>query len=164
VIVLGLDPSTVATGWGIVDGDSRSARAVSFGVIRPPARAPLNQRLLVIHERVTELLASVRPRVLVIESEFIAKNARTAFALGQVRGVVLLAAAQHEVPFEEYSPMEIKRAAVGYGAADKSQVIVMMARILGIDGEIKEDAADALATAWCHLCRVARPGFAQVGR
>jgi crossover junction endodeoxyribonuclease RuvC len=159
VVVLGVDPSTVATGWGVVDGDSRSARAVSFGVIRASTRAPLDQRLRVIHERIVEIIADVRPRILVIESPFFAKNARTAFALGQVRGVVLLAAAQHEVPFTEYAAMEIKRSAVGYGAADKSQVVMMMSRILGVHEPLPEDAADALAAAWCHVCRDVRPAL-----
>jgi crossover junction endodeoxyribonuclease RuvC len=158
VLVLGVDPSTVATGWGILDGDSRSARAVDHGVIRPSTRLPLERRLAVIHEELAVLLArEPRPDVLVLESAFVARNAKTALALGQVRGIVLLAGVHAEVPCVEYSATEIKRAAVGYGAAGKEQVALMIARILGLREPPPSDAADALGAAWCHLSRATRP-------
>jgi crossover junction endodeoxyribonuclease RuvC len=158
VLVLGVDPSTVATGWGIVDGDSRAARAVDFGVIRPSTRLPLCDRLATIHEELRAVLArEPRPAVCVLESAFVARNAKTALALGQVRGVILLATVQAEIPFVEYSATEIKRAAVGYGTAGKEQVAVMIARILGLGETPPSDAADALGAAWCHLNRAARP-------
>jgi crossover junction endodeoxyribonuclease RuvC len=149
MVVLGVDPSTVATGWGILDGDSRAARAVEYSVIRPATRLPLEQRLHVIHTELAGVIERLRP------DDY--RNAKTAIALGQVRGVVLLAATQREIAFEEYSAMEIKRSAVGYGAAGKDQVAHMMARILGLRETPASDAADALATAWCHLSRAARP-------
>lgn len=158
MLVLGVDPSTVATGWGIVDGDSRSARAVDFGVIRPSSRLPLCERLAVIHEQLHAVLTrEPRPAICVLESAFVARNAKTALALGQVRGVVLLATVQADVPFAEYSATEIKRAAVGYGTAGKEQVALMIARILGLGEAPPSDAADALGAAWCHLSRAARP-------
>jgi len=157
VIVLGVDPSTVATGWGLLDGDSRRARAVEWDVIRPPGRLPLARRLEVIHSELARVIDRLRPETLAIESPFHHRNAKTALALGEVRGVVLLAATQRDVSFEEYSAMEIKRSAVGYGAAGKDQVAHMVARILGLSEPPPSDAADALATAWCHLSRAARP-------
>jgi crossover junction endodeoxyribonuclease RuvC len=164
VIVLGVDPSTVATGWGILDGDSRRARAVEYDVLRPSPRLSRARRLRAIHAGLAEIIDRLRPDVLAIESPFHHRNAKTALALGEVRGVVLLAATQRDVAFEEYSAMEIKRSAVGYGAAEKEQVAHMMARILGLPETPAPDAADALATAWCHLLRAARPAVSAVAR
>ena len=163
MIVLGVDPSTVATGWGILDGDSRGARAVAYDTIRPSRRLELNERLHIIHESLAGVIAQYDPAMLVIESAFLHRNVKTAFALGQVRGVVLLAGTQQGVPFREYSPPEIKRAACGYGAAQKDQVATMMARILGLSEVPGDDAADALATAWCHLNRSVRPAAMREG-
>jgi crossover junction endodeoxyribonuclease RuvC len=160
VIVLGVDPSTVSTGWAVLDGDVRRARAVAYDVVRPGTRRPIAERLHVIHEQLADVIARYDPAVLAIESVFLHRNPQTAFALGQVRGVVLLAAAQQGVPFEEYSAPEIKRAACGYGAAQKEQVAAMVARILGLVEVPEHDAADALATAWCHLNRASRPTLA----
>jgi len=157
VVCLGVDPSTVATGWGILDGNSRQARAVDWGVLKVSSRKRLSERLLVIHSGIVDVLRRLPVDVVVLESAFLARNVKTAFALGQVRGVVLLAAEQEGVPVSEYSAMEIKRAAVGYGAADKEQVAHMMTRILGLTERPGPDEADALATAWCHLTRAARP-------
>ncbi|MBZ0269137.1 crossover junction endodeoxyribonuclease RuvC [bacterium] len=157
MIVLGVDPSTVATGWGILDGNSRSARAVDFGTLRAPSRKPLDERLHLIYTGLVEVLAAAPIQHVALESPFLARNVKTAFALGQVRGVILLAVRQAGLPVCEYAPLEIKRAAVGYGAADKDQVAHMMTRILGLQEAPDHDAADALATAWCHLARTARP-------
>jgi crossover junction endodeoxyribonuclease RuvC len=157
VIVLGVDPSSVATGWAILAGDSRRARAVDFGVLRPATRLELPKRLAHIHDGLVEIVTAHRPEILVIESAFLHRNVKTAFALGQVRGVVLLVAVRAGIPIAEYTAPEIKRAAVGYGAADKKQVVTMMTRILGLTREPSDDEADALATAWCHVTRNVRP-------
>ncbi|HMB70636.1 MAG TPA: crossover junction endodeoxyribonuclease RuvC [bacterium] len=155
---MGVDPSSVATGWAVLDGDSRKARVVSSDTIRPSSRLKLSERLHVIHEHLANAIAQHDPAVMVIESAFLHRNVKTAFALGQVRGVVLLAAVQQGVAQEEYSAPEIKRAACGYGAAGKDQVATMMARILGLAEVPGDDEADAMATAWCHLNHAARPG------
>ena len=157
MIVLGVDPSTVATGWGILDGDSRGARALSYGVLRPSTRLSLPERLSRIYTGMLEIIDEAEPSILAIESAFLHRNVKTALALGQVRGVILLAATQRDVPFTEYSALEIKRSAVGYGAAKKDQVVRMMKSMLGLAALPQEDEADALATAWCHLTRAARP-------
>jgi crossover junction endodeoxyribonuclease RuvC len=121
------------------------------------------ERLRVIHDGILDVLRRLPVEVVVLESAFLHRNARTALALGEVRGVVLLACARVELPVREYAAAEIKRAAVGYGAADKEQVGRMMSRILGLTDLDEPDAADALAAAWCHLSRAARPVIAGVG-
>ncbi len=153
MIVLGVDPSTVATGWGILEGDKRRSRVVDYGVLRPPTRDPLSDRLRAIHDGLGEICERHLPDVLVIESTFLHRNVKTALALGQARGVILLAAAQRRIEIVEYSALEIKRAAVGYGAAAKEQVAHMMTRVLALPRPPAADEADALAAAWCHLSR-----------
>ena len=155
--VLGIDPSSVATGWGILEGDSRRAEVIDFGVIRPPSRRPLPERLAIIHDGLEEIVRGHRPEALAIESAFLHRNPKTTFVLGQVRGVVLLAAVRQGMTITEYSPPEIKRAVVGYGAAGKERVIFMMRRILGLSRDPTDDEADALAAAWCYLNRTTRP-------
>lgn len=157
MIVLGVDPSSVATGWGVLDGNSRSARSLAHGAIRPPPNLSFAERLRYLHKELAAVLESYDPESFVIESTFLHRNVRTALVLGQVRGVLLLAAAFHEVPVFEYSASEIKRAAVGNGSADKSQVANMMARILGLAAMPTHDETDALAAAWCHLVRSSVP-------
>ncbi|MFN8176665.1 MAG: crossover junction endodeoxyribonuclease RuvC [bacterium] len=155
--VLGVDPSTVATGWGILDGDARHARCVEHGVLRCSSRSPISERLRLIHGGLEEILERFPLDVVVLESAFLHRNVRTALALGEVRGVVLLAAARARLPLAEYSATEVKRAAVGYGAAEKEQVARMMGRLLNVTEPLAADAADALAVAWCHLSRAGRP-------
>jgi crossover junction endodeoxyribonuclease RuvC len=164
VIILGVDPSTVATGWGVLEGSSRSARAVDSGVIRTSEDAPWEDRLRALHEGVLEVIHRHGPDLLVVESTFLSKNARTALLLGQVRGVVLLAASLGGVGVREYSASEIKRAAVGNGAAQKGQVAHMMTRLLGLAGAPSHDEADALAAAWCHLVRASIPAAIRSAR
>lgn len=151
MLILGVDPGSSATGFGLIASDARISRAVDYGALRPPAGAALATRLLAIHDGLMELLQRHRPDCAAVESLFHAKNARSALALGHVRGVVLLTLAQCQVPAHEYSPMEIKKALVGYGRAEKEQVQYMVARLLGLRSAPRPlDAADALAVALCH--------------
>lgn len=154
---LGVDPSTAATGWGILEGNARRARSLGSGVIRPGEKFRWESKLLAIHSGILEVIDSSVPDLLVIESTFLHRNVRTALLLGQVRGVILLAAAQRELPVHEYSVSEIKRAAVGSGAAEKAQVTHMITRILGLTAPPTHDEADALAAAWCHFVRASIP-------
>ncbi len=152
MIVLGIDPGTAALGYGIVESRGGRLRAVDSGclVTRPDAALP--QRLLLIHALLDELIALHRPDLVAVERLFFSKNAQTAFAVGQARGVVLLAAAQAEVPVREATPNEVKVAVTGYGAADKEQVGRMVAVCLGLDAAPRpDDTADALAIAICHF-------------
>jgi crossover junction endodeoxyribonuclease RuvC len=150
VIVLGIDPGTAAMGYGVVERTNSHVRAIDFGCITTSADASLPDRLLVLHEHLVELLETHRPDVVAVERLFFSRNAQTAFAVGQARGVVLLAAAQADVPVREATPNEVKVAVTGYGAADKEQVGRMVAVILQLpEVPHPDDTADALAIAIC---------------
>jgi crossover junction endodeoxyribonuclease RuvC len=148
VIVLGIDPGTAALGYGIVESTRGRVREVDHGCLETSPDTSLPERLLAIHALVDELLASHQPVVLAVERLFFSKNVQTAFGVGQARGVVLLAAAQHGVPVREATPNEVKSAIAGYGAADKEQVQRMVQMVLGMAERPRpDDAADALAIA-----------------
>ncbi len=148
VIVLGIDPGTAALGYGIVESTAGRVREVDHGCLETSPDVSLPERLLAIHALVDELLASHQPSLLAVERLFFSKNVQTAFGVGQARGVVLLAAAQHGVPVREATPNEVKSAIAGYGAADKEQVQRMVQMVLGMAERPRpDDAADALAIA-----------------
>ncbi len=149
MIVLGIDPGTAALGYGVVERNG-GLRAVDYGCVTTTADLPLPERLRIIHDHVAELLETHRPDVVAVERLFFSRNAQTAFAVGQARGVVLLAAAQAGVPVREATPSEVKVAVTGYGAADKEQVGRMVAVILQL-AEVPhpDDTADALAIGIC---------------
>ena len=148
MIVLGIDPGTAALGYGIIESSKGQLHELDHGCLVTSPDTSLPERLLAIHATVDELLAVHAPRLLAIERLFFSRNAQTAFAVGQARGVVLLAAAQHRVPVVEATPNEDKSAVAGYGAADKAQVQRMVQLVLGM-AELPrpDDAADALAIA-----------------
>ncbi len=148
MIVLGIDPGTAALGYGIVERSGGRLREVDHGCLTTSADLGLPERLLAIHTLVDDLLALHQPDVIAVERLFFSKNVQTAFAVGQARGVVLLAAAQHGTPVREATPSEVKSAITGYGAAEKDQVARMVQLVLGM-GELPrpDDAADALAIA-----------------
>jgi len=149
VIVLGIDPGTATTGYGVVQGDGLgSVSLVECGVIRTRARDPLASRLHEIYEGVAELLSRHRPDALSVEDVFYAKNVRTTVVLGHARGVVLLAGQQAGVDIHELPPAEIKKAVVGKGAATKEQVQFMVTRLLRLKSAPQpSDAADGVAAA-----------------
>ena len=150
--VLGVDPALAgATGYGIIEFVGSTPRLVRFGSFKLPARATLAARLYEIHSLIAQLVAEFTPDAVAVESVFAALNIRTALRLAEVRGVVLLAAAQASIPAHSYSPREVKSSVAGYGAASKQQMQQMVSSALGLT-EIPEpaDAADALAVALCH--------------
>ena len=153
MIVIGVDPGTQVTGYGVVNGaGGGSASLVECGVIRTQARDPLPSRLREIHSGITELLQRHRADVLSIEDVFYARNVRTTVTLGHARGVILLAAEQHGVRVHEMAPAEIKKAVVGSGAATKEQVQFMITRLLHLKSAPKpSDAADGVAAALGYL-------------
>jgi crossover junction endodeoxyribonuclease RuvC len=154
MIVLGIDPGTASTGYGVVRNQRTRFQALRAGVIETPAGTPLERRLTDIHEQVGELLDRYEAEAVAVEELFFGANVRTAFAVGQGRGVVLLAAGQRGVPTASYTPQQIKAAVCGHGRADKEQVGRMVARLLGLcDVPRPDHAADALAVAVCHLNR-----------
>ncbi|MDD3581490.1 MAG: crossover junction endodeoxyribonuclease RuvC [Desulfobacca sp.] len=150
LIVLGVDPGSRVTGYGLVGEQQEILHHLDSGQINLPARLPQSQRLLRIYQRLTELLGMQPPGALAVEEVFLARNVQSALKLGQVRGVVLLAAAQAGVPVFEYSPLVLKKAVVGYGQASKDQVKMMVEQLLG-QTVTNHNAADALALSICHL-------------
>jgi crossover junction endodeoxyribonuclease RuvC len=154
MIVLGIDPGTASTGYGVVQSVGASLRALEDGVIVTRPGIPLERRLADIHARVGELLDAHAPDAMAIEQLYFGANARTAFAVGQARGVVLLAAGQRGVPSRSYTPQQVKGAVCGNGRAGKDQVSRMVARLLGLAAPPAPDhAADALAVAICDVNR-----------
>ena len=164
MLVLGIDPGTATTGYGVVRGDgSGLATLVECGVIRTRARDPLPMRLHEIHDGVSELIRRHQPDAMSVEDIFYAKNVRTTVVLGHARGVVLLAGAQAGVAVNEFPPSEIKKAVAGTGAATKEQVQFMLTRLLRLKAvPTPSDAADGVAAALAYLmgARVPRLGAA----
>jgi crossover junction endodeoxyribonuclease RuvC len=154
MIVLGLDPGTADTGYGVVESAGSRLRALSSGVIKTRPGTPLEQRLADIHDTVGDLLDRHQPDAVAVEELYFGANVRTAFAVGQARGVMLLAAGQRVTPTRSYTPQQVKAAVCGHGRAGKDQVATMVARLLGLgDPGLSEHAADALAVAVCDLNR-----------
>jgi crossover junction endodeoxyribonuclease RuvC len=152
VRVLGIDPGSETTGWGVVEGDGRKYRAVDFGTVKASPRERFAARLLKISDGVEELLTRFRPDVCAVEEAFFAVNVKTALKLGQVRGVILVAAERAGVEIAEYAPRLVKQTVVGYGAAEKQQVQEMVRVLLSLKQTPQpHDAADALALAICHF-------------
>lgn len=150
LVTLGIDPGTAILGFGVIRGDT-DPQLIDVGVIETDSKAPMPDRLVILHAETARLIERYTPDVMAIEQLFFARNVTTAIAVGQARGVVLLAAAQAGIPVAEYSPSEVKFAVVGYGKADKRQMQEMVKLILNLP-EIPhpDDAADALAIALCH--------------
>ena len=156
--IFGIDPGSDRTGYGCVETDLSRHRMILSGAISTPAPAAFPEKLLLIHARLTALLAECRPDCVAIENLFHAANVRSALKLGHARGVAMLAAVEAGLPVVEYTPAEIKRAVVGYGRAEKHQVQQMVKLILGLsEPPSPHDAADALAVAICHA-HSAAPG------
>ena len=151
MLVLGIDPGTAITGYGLVT-QADDLTLVDSGAITTPANTPLEQRLLTIHSELSALIALHRPDAVAVEEIFFSKNVRTAMSVGHARGVVLLAAAQAGVSLYNYKPNEVKLAVAGYGGADKKQMQEMVRLLLGMETTLSpDDVADAVAVAICHL-------------
>ncbi len=152
--ILGIDPGTAMLGYGIVERTGPRLRAIDYGVVSTPADLTLPERLEAIHIALTDLIELHQPDIMGVERLFFTKNVQTAFAVGQARGVILLAAAQHDLEVREATPNEVKVATAGHGSADKDQVQRMVQALLALP-EIPEpdDAADALAIAICVAAR-----------
>ena len=153
MIVLGIDPGTAVTGYGVVQGNGAAVpKLVECGVIRTRSRAALASRLREIHDGIVELISRHQPDVMAVEDVFYAKNVRTTVVLGHARGVILLAGEQHGVRIEELPPASIKKAIVGSGSATKEQVQFMLTRLLRLkSAPHPTDAADGVAAALASL-------------
>jgi crossover junction endodeoxyribonuclease RuvC len=151
MIILGVDPGSLRTGYGAIETDGRRHRLVEKGVLVSPARLPLSERLRHIHAGMSALIARLQPGALAVEDVFHAVNTRTALVLGHVRGVILLAGAEAGVPIHEFPPATVKVQVTGFGRAEKTQVALMVAQLLDMPGKAQPgDASDALAVAVCQ--------------
>ena len=150
--VIGIDPGTGILGFGVVDFSHHGQpQVVDVGVIATPAHTKLKARLLDIYDSLNEIIDATHPDVMSIEKLFFARNITTAISVAEARGVVILVAAQHDLPVFEYTPLQIKQTLTGYGRADKKQVQQMVKLHLHMDEVVKpDDAADALAAAITH--------------
>ncbi len=148
--VLGIDPGSVKCGYGVISADRGKTAYITSGTIAPVPTKPLHERLRHVHEGLVEVIRSARPDVVVVEKIFYAKSVRAAMSLGYARGMALLAAASEGLPLHECSPLEVKKAVVGYGKAEKDQVQKMVRLILGLTVPLTPDSADALALALCY--------------
>jgi len=151
VRILGVDTSLRSSGVAVVEVSGQKMQALAYGRIHNKAALSHSGCLAAIHKEIDKLIAEFEPAEAAIEGAFFAKNAKTAMILGQARGVVLAACALRNLPVYEYSPRSIKQAVVGSGAASKEQVARMVMRLLGLSELPQDDAADALASAICHI-------------
>ncbi len=151
MIVLGIDPGVATIGFGVIRAERQKSTLIQYGVITTPPGIPLSNRLLQISNDMEELIRTFHPDEMAVEELFFTKNITTGIAVAHGRGVILLAAEKLGVPIFEYTPMQVKQAVVGYGGADKRQVMLMTQRLLGMKQIPRpDDAADALAIAICH--------------
>lgn len=163
--ILGIDPGTATTGYGVVEEVQGNLKALTSGVIRTSADQTPPLRLQSIYRAVKELALNWKPDEAAVEELFFSKNVRTAMSVGQARGVALLALADSALPVAEYTPLEIKQAVTGYGNADKAQMQEMTRLLLGLEeAPCPDDAADALAVAICHLHSARMNALSERGR
>jgi crossover junction endodeoxyribonuclease RuvC len=150
--ILGVDPGTVAMGYGVIETGDDEPAFIECGVIKPPARSSIGERLSFLYKNLMAIISNSSPDVIAIEEPFVAKNARTAIAIGRAQAVAILSAANCEIPSYEYTPAQIKQRVTTYGASSKEQVQEMVRLQLGLE-QVPEpnDAADALAVALCHM-------------
>ncbi len=152
MIVIGIDPGVARLGYGVIHVDKGVAIPLCYGCIQTKAGRRQAERLLTIYTEITALLTKYSPDFLAIEKLFFTKNVTSAMSVSEVRGVILLAAEQHHIPVEEYTPNQIKQAITGSGRADKEQMQEMIKRLLHLDEVPKpDDAADGLSIALCHI-------------
>ncbi|HDR46132.1 MAG TPA: crossover junction endodeoxyribonuclease RuvC [Geoalkalibacter subterraneus] len=148
--ILGIDPGSRATGWGLIEKQGNRLLHIDNGVITTRAAEPLGDRLGTIYQHLSGVITRYAPTAVAVEEIFMAKNARSALKLGHARGVALLAGFNHDLPIAEYSALQVKSAVVGYGRADKKQIQEMVRILLKLPEIAQEDASDALAVAICH--------------
>ncbi|MBO4265252.1 MAG: crossover junction endodeoxyribonuclease RuvC [Clostridia bacterium] len=151
MIILGIDPGLATVGYGVIKVSGTNFQTLAYGTVSTKAGLPLEERLLQIHTGICELINRFSPDEMAIEELFFNTNITTGITVAEARGVILLAARQNNLPYGEYTPLQVKQSVVGYGRAEKKQVITMVTMMLGLEKPPKpDDAADALALAVCH--------------
>jgi len=150
--ILGIDPGTVAMGWGVIDSRNDEVTFVDCGTLTTEVRSPIGERLDYLYTSLLDIISRYRPDVVAIEEPFLAKNVKSALAIGRAQAVAILAAASSKIPSHEYTPTQIKQRVADYGASSKEQIQEMVRLQLGLaERPQPSDAADALAVALCHL-------------
>lgn len=158
MVIIGLDPGTIVTGYGIIKYQSSSLERISSGVIKLSASKSLSQKLGIIYDELFRIIKLYKPDEFAIETAFYGKNVQSAMKIGYARGVLILSAVHNKIPVSEYSPREIKKSVVGRGAASKEQVNFMVKTLLNLkSAKMQLDESDALATALCHAFRLKSP-------
>lgn len=158
MVILGVDPGTLITGYGIIKQSGSSFTRISNGLIKLDSAKPIPQRLEIIYNELDRIIKLFKPDEFAIETAFYGKNVQSAMKIGYARGVSILAAVHNSLPVSEYSPREIKKSVVGKGAASKEQVSYMIGTLLNLKSKkMKSDESDALATALCHAFRMKTP-------
>ncbi|MCD6320030.1 MAG: crossover junction endodeoxyribonuclease RuvC [Candidatus Desulfofervidaceae bacterium] len=152
--VVGIDLGSICSGYGIVEKNGHNFSCINWGEIKLPRKDSLAKRLYMLYDSMEEIFKAYTPHEVVIEDPYVGSNVKTAFVLGQVKGVTVLLAQKLSLPVFAYSPLEIKQAVVGYGRADKGQVRAMVQKLLSLPDMPGQHAADALAAALCHLQRL----------
>ena len=151
MVILGIDPGLAIVGWGVVECKAGRFHPIAFGSVQTKAGVPVEERLQQIHAGLTKIIERYKPEAMAVEELFFHSNVTTGIVVAEARGVILLAARQCGLPIYEYTPMQVKSAVVGYGKAEKKQVIAMVTALLGLKEPPKpDDTADALAIAMCH--------------
>ncbi len=153
--ILGIDPGTAVVGYGVIDTDRNEMTFICCGSLTSPQRSPIGERLSYLYTKLSQIISYYQPEAVAVEQPFVAKNARSALAIGKAQTVAILAAANQGIPVYEYTPAQIKQRVAGYGASSKEQIQEMVRLQLDLD-EVPQpnDAADALAVAICHLSEV----------
>lgn len=151
MVILGIDPGLAIVGWGVVEYTANRFRPLAFGSIRTEAGVEVQQRLWEIHKDLGRIMEKYKPDAMAVEELFFQNNITTGIVVAEARGVILLTAREYNIPVFEYTPMQVKQAVVGYGKAEKKQVISMVTMLLGLKEPPRpDDTADALAIAVCH--------------
>ena len=151
MVILGIDPGLATIGWGVVDYSGSRFKVLGYGALETPAGIALEERLLMIHQGMKEIVARYKPEQMAVEELFFNTNITTGIRVAEARGVILMTAHAMGVKLFEYTPLQVKQAVVGYGRAEKKQVISMVTMLLGLSAPPKpDDTADALAIAICH--------------
>ena len=160
--VIGIDPGTQTTGWGVVETDGNTLRHVAHGCVRTQTGEPLPDRLGKIFTELTRVITEFQPQQAVVEEIFVSQNVQSALKLGHARGVAIVAANHLGLPIHEYTALQVKKAVVGYGRAEKSQMQEMVRILLNMPRSAPTDAADALGVAICHLNHLPRHALRSV--
>ena len=166
MIILGIDPGLAIVGWGVLESIKGRVRPIAFGAIRTPAHTKIEDRLCIIEDDLKTIIEKYHPDEMAIEELFFTNNITTGIAVAEARGVILCTANKYKMKISEYTPGQVKQAVVGYGKAEKHQVIAMVKSLLRLEKAPKpDDTADALAIAYCHAqCAVSAIGMYFNGR